>query len=390
MRILAIERDNTACNHYRIIQPLNKLREFGLADTLTIGDWELGSSYAIEKVMESDIILFQRPSNDEWFNFIKICQKHGKIIVTDYDDDPFNTHPLNPAYKFIGTKEYSYKWPTGEVDLLWQDGADGFDIEKNIHRQDMFNASFRKADLVTTTTPILEGFFKELNTSTAVLPNLIDFYYFQKPDFNKKEIRIGYQGGYSHYEDIYMAREAIFEVMRKHDNVKFIYFGDSRFRKLFQDIPTNKFEMHSWVNHLAYPYKLALLNLDIGLCPLVDNCFNHNKSAIKFFEYSAVGAATIASNMPPYSPVMNKDNGILVENTKEDWINALEGLIKDKEKRQKLALNAYDCVYNEHNADDKPHLWRDAYDRILRKDLLEDEDGNDISESTKQVVQTAR
>lgn len=366
MRILGVERDTSACNQYRIIQPLNKLRQHGLADILTIHESELGSEFALEKVLESDILVFQRPMSEEWFKFIKICQKHGKIIVTDYDDDPFNTHPLNPYYKFIGTKEWQYKWPNGEVDLLWQDGVDGFSIERNIMRQDLFNSAFRKADMVTTTTDILAGFFKTLNNNTVALPNLVDFDVYQKYEMKKTdEVRIGYQCGHSHYEDIYVVRDAIKEVIRRNDNVKFVYFGDSNFRGLFQEIPTGRIEYHGWCQYIAYPYKLALMNLDIGICPLVDNVFNRNKSAIKYFEYSAMGAATVASGIPPYSPVINNEvDGILVNDEKQ-WIEALDSLVKDKSKRINMANKAYSNIFENFNADTKAHLWKDAYESLL-------------------------
>lgn len=371
MKIIGLERDNTACNHYRVLQPLYKLRQHKLADTLTIHEKDLATPEALDRVLEADIILFQRPASDEWFKFIKTCQKYGKIIVVDYDDDPFNTSPLNPYYKFVGVKEWQYQWPSGEIDNLWKDGVDGFDIERNIIRQDLFNMSFRKADAITTTTDLLAGFFKTLNSETIVLPNLVDFDIAKKYDMTKKEIRIGWQGGASHYEDIYVVRDAIVEVLRRNENVKFVYLGDCRFDKLFQGIPTGRMEFNTWVQFVAYPFQLPLLNLDIGLCPLIDNVFNRNKSAIKYFDYTTTGAATVASNIPPYSPVItNEVDGLLVENDTKSWVDAIERLVKDKEKRQSLADKAYENVYENWNADKKAYLWRDAYEGILKKDFV--------------------
>lgn len=370
MKILGIERDNTACNHYRVLQPLYKLRSNGLADALTIRDVELHTDYAVDKALESDIILFQRPADKAWFDFIKICQKHGKIIVLDYDDDPFNTHPMNPYYKFVGTKEYYYKWPSGDIDQIWKDGENGFDIERNITRNDMFKASFRRADMVTTTTDILGGFFRTLNPNVRSLPNLVDFQLFGKYDLVKDDkVRIGYQGGVSHYEDLYVMRDAIREVLKANDNAIFVYMGDYRFNKLFQDLPTNRVEIRPWVNFTAYPFALPLLNLDIGLCPLVNNSFNRNKSALKYFDYSVVGAATVASNIPPYEPIITDGLDGLLATDKDEWVEKLTMLCKDKEKRQTLAQRAYDNVYENHNADKKAHLWAEAYESLMKQEV---------------------
>ena len=101
--------------------------------------------------------------------------------------------------------------------------------------------------------------------------------------------------------------------------------------------------MHSWVANNIYPYKLATLNADIGLCPIADNMFNSNKSAIKWMEYSVMGLATIASDLAPYNKVIqNGKDGLLVN--EHSWFDAMERLIKDTELRKTLAKNAYDKV----------------------------------------------
>lgn len=369
MRILGIERDELACCQYRLLQPLYKLREHQLADTLTISDWQMNSDYAAEKIMEADIVVFQRPSSEEWFRFIKTCQKYGKLIVVDYDDDPFNTSPFNPFYKYVGTKPAYYKWPDGTVDEIWKDGENGFSIENNIVRQDTFRSCFKKADMITTTTDTLQGVFSKINPNTVILPNLIDFYYFQRPNMVKNEVRIGYQGGASHYQDIYIIRDILVEVLKRNPNSKFVYFGDFRFRNLFQEIPTSRIEHHSWIKFVAYPYKLQLLNLDIGLCPLEDNAFNRAKSCLKYLDYSAVGAATVATDIPPYSPVIKDGVDGFLAKDKKEWIEKLDRLVKDAELRKNMQQKAYENVYQNWNADKKAYLWKNAYEKLIKAEV---------------------
>lgn len=377
MRVLGIERDDTACNLYRIVQPLYKLLENGMANILTIPEGaELGTDFALQKIMESDVIVVHRPASEEWFKFIKTCRKYGKTIVVDYDDDPFNTSPLNPYYQFIGTEEVEYVWPDGKREMLWsknpmEHGGRYLDIETNIRRRDLFRASFKSADLVTTTTPILREKLLQINPNVEVLPNLVDFEQYPEVTHVKKEIRIGWQGGSSHYEDLYIVSGAIKKILKKYSNTKFVFWGDLRMYGLFRDIPIERIECHQWVKQIVYPYKLACMNLDIGLCPLIKNEFNRNKSAIKYFEYSVVKAATIASNMPPYSPVITHgQNGLLVD--EDDWFNALELLVLDKAKREELANNAFQNVHENHNANSKAGLWLNAYERALKKDITKE------------------
>lgn len=372
MRIFGIERDNLACNHYRILSPLSKIHELGLAEVRLVKESEIANESVINLAMTSDVLVFQRPATEAWFRFIKTMRKNGKIVVSDYDDDPFNTSPLNPFYQYVGVEEFEWQWSDGTKEMLWSEnmvsagGYKIFNIERNINHRDMFRLNFKKSDMVTCTTDILRQEFLKLNPNVVVLPNLINKNFFpEKPDFNKKEFRIGWQGGASHYEDLYMIKDVVKEVLTKHSDIKFCYFGDMRFTGLFKDSPQDQIEWHPWVNHNTYPYKLALMNLDVGLCPLVDNVFNRNKSAIKWMEYSMFDIATVASDIPPYSPVItNGQDGLLVKD--DAWVDAIFDLYSNSEKRKKIARNAYENVMANHNIETKAHLWVDAYQKLMK------------------------
>jgi len=68
--------------------------------------------------------------------------------------------------------------------------------------------------------------------------------------------------------------------------------------KLADSLKTLKWTHQPFVPLSEYNQTLCKLNLDIGLCPLVDNRFNRCKSAIKFYEYAMVGTCTMASKFP--------------------------------------------------------------------------------------------
>lgn len=378
MRIVGIERDKTACNFYRVLSPLSQLDSKGMAEVIMLQENELGSDKAVNACMWADLLVFQRPATEAWFKFIKLCRRNGKLIVSDYDDDPFNTSPLNPYYQYIGIEEYAIQWPDGTKEMLWSEGMvspDGskiFNIERNINHRDMFHLNFKKSDMVTCTTETLRESFLKINPNVTVLPNLIDFSFFpQVPQINKREVRIGWQGGCSHYEDLYMIKNVLARILDKHSNAKLVFFGDMRFKSLFNKCNPSQVEWHPWVSHSAYPYKLALLNLDIGLCPLVDNVFNRNKSAIKWMEYSAMKYATVASDIPPYKGVLEHDRtALLVPESEDAWFDAIDELVRDKYKRVRLAQNAYDCVHSLHNMENHTHLWHDAYDKLMKGNLV--------------------
>ena len=88
---------------------------------------------------------------------------------------------------------------------------------------------------------------------------------------------------------------------------------------------------------------------DIAVAPLDDNKFTRCKSHIKWMEMSALKFPVIASRVYPYyvdlwgRPTIEHDKtGLLVK--PNEWEEALELLITNKEKRKELAENAYSSV----------------------------------------------
>lgn len=375
MKILGLERDDKACNFYRVFQPLNKIHKLGLAECQLIeygGD--IASEESFRKVLESDVVLIPRPQSVEWLDFVTAVRRAGKVVVADYDDDPFDVNPYNPYYRFSGLKEFEVAWPDGYREWLWKDGMKDekgqvfFDIEANIHRRDMCRATFGKSDLVTCTTTQLQNVFGKINKNTIVLPNYLDMDIYPAGKMvPNKQVRIGWQGGVSHFEDLEMLLPIIKSTSEKHD-IDFCYFGDYRLGNMFEKVKGYHHEM--WVPMDVYPYKLKLMNFDIGLAPLVDNSFNRCKSAIKYFEYSAVGVPTIASNIPPYADVItNMVDGILV-NTEEEWKEAITMLIDNPDLRRKLADRAYENVKENYSMEKNAHKWVAAYQKALERDKV--------------------
>lgn len=92
---------------------------------------------------------------------------------------------------------------------------------------------------------------------------------------------------------------------------------------------------------------------DVGLSPLFDTPFSNKKYFNKFFEYSKNGITGIYSNHLPYTFVIkDKKNGLLVENTVEDWyrvicyaidnINNMKEIVRTAQKqlREQFSLDA--------------------------------------------------
>lgn len=80
-------------------------------------------------------------------------------------------------------------------------------------------------------------------------------------------------------------------------------------------------EFHRAVEFSSYSEKLAALQADIAVAPLLDTEFNCCKSPLKLLDYAALALPVVASNLTPY-----RTAPILHANNTEAWLAALRAL----------------------------------------------------------------
>jgi glycosyltransferase involved in cell wall biosynthesis len=96
----------------------------------------------------------------------------------------------------------------------------------------------------------------------------------------------------------------------------------------------------------AYKIRLATLDFDFTVIPLVENLFNEGKSAIKWYEVSALPRPkpVLAARVPPYSDeIIDGDTGLLYSDHEEFKVK-FEALVRDGDLRDRLAKRAKEWV----------------------------------------------
>lgn len=254
--------------------------------------------------------------------FLTYRNSSTKPILVEIDDDVFNVDPSN-----LGA--YGYRPDS--------------DAEYYVKNQIM------NAHGVICSTPWLAKQIKKHNPFTWVIPNSIDFKLWdnlKKPQ-RHKNIRLGWAGSDSHDEDLKIIKQIMPEILRKHKNVEFYFYGG--FPKGVEQSKRVIFDRNC-VNILKYPQALKDRAFDIGLAPLKDNFFNRSKSNLRYLEYSAMRIPTVASPVEPFEVILNGSTGITVW-TPAEWIEALDKLILDYSKRKAMGMNAYNFVKDNYNAE---------------------------------------
>jgi hypothetical protein len=389
-----------ANSYYRVTMPFRVAQDLGIADEVFIeGVTSVPPQTKPEErvvlPLLSDVITLGNVFGDGLVRNINTIKElratidaetlervYPPVTVFDQDDLTEYVSIFNHAYAGLGTrgpngeelvegaKIYATANDgTNEPKLLWQDGEcprclvgqclpgghQTFDLARNKESLGKIYALARACHGATFTTEPLRAHYRDVVglEHTYVFPNSI-----YEPDFPRVElaphpgeVRILWQGGSSHFEDWMMVAGSLRRVFEKYPQAKMIIWGQM-FKWLVDEIPPGQMEFLPWVPHASYHLKLATLGHDINLAPLRDTLFNRCKSAIKWYESSAIErpAATIASNVTPYGDEIEHGETGLLFDTPTQFEEQLSELIEDAEKRQRLAQNAKDWVYTHRDA----------------------------------------
>jgi glycosyltransferase involved in cell wall biosynthesis len=114
-------------------------------------------------------------------------------------------------------------------------------------------------------------------------------------------------------------------------------------------------EVHEMVPVGLFPEALARMRLDAAVAPLIDHPFNRAKSALKLYEYGALGLPVVASDIEPY-----RDSPATRVRNPGEWIDALRELagLPDRGRARGLAMRAW--VEDNHTLTHRLDAWASA------------------------------
>ncbi|MBR4609664.1 MAG: glycosyltransferase [Erysipelotrichaceae bacterium] len=273
-------------------------------------NYKFSISHFINKrnVEWADIIVFLRSDSDIDAYVSKVARKAGKKLIYVMDDDLLNV----PDY--LSSSPY-YLLPSTQHNI----------------RTIMSNC-----DTFLTPSPVLlekygPDFKYKYNIAEPSLNRI------RKKEKNDK-VKIGFAGSIDRAQDLNeILEEAITQIVEK--------YGDSIEIEVMGAHPD--FVDKLGLKHLpyqdgydAYTAYMAKCNWDIGLAPMPLSEFHRCKYFNKYVEYASFGIAGIYTNCEPYIyGIKDHQNGLLVNNTTEEWVNAISELIDNEELRHSISDN---------------------------------------------------
>ena len=268
---------------------------------------------------------------------------HNKAIIYETDDDHFNIKSWN-GYSSDARAELP-----------------------------LIEEMAKRADLITTSTPVIANRYARFNDDIRVIRNALDLSLYradtERPDTKQRLVYYGntarlrdYIGfpvsGTNKIEGGYAAKA----VQDLQANLHRIFLGvsegtDHQFQGLFDEtIP--------YVEGIPeFCRALANTHPDIGIAPVLGDDFDQAKSELHWMEYSALGAATIATKYRggsgPYDVIRDGVDGLLAR-TRQEWYDQLKKLVKNPNMAKDIGAAAKERIFAEYDHRKRADEWADA------------------------------
>ena len=221
-------------------------------------------------------------------------------------------------------------------------GIERYRSGRHPRRIQALRAALRSADLVITATPALAERLAPmaghsrigwLENGTGGRP------WPRAPKPESAPVVVGYMGSASHGPDLELAAPALETLLTHRRDVRVELFGSIARQPAAERLPAAVVRHDVTVgDYGAFKARLAALDWDIGLAPLLASPYNHGKTATKWVEYAEAGVAVIASDVEVYRPMIAW--GAAASATPGQWGAVLDRLVEAPALRQSLVASA--------------------------------------------------
>lgn len=347
-RVLALTGDFNGCTFWRVTSPMSELFRHGYP--CYVGENKDEKTTSFIPSMDAVILprLSWKPEDQELGrNWRDHLHDMGVSMIFEWDDDVFSERIVRRAAEVYPEE--------GKSPEEW-------DIERRCRID-----AIQLADGLTCSTPRLATVLRQyVDIPVKVVPNAIDLEWWRRVQrtahrgLPASAPVIGWAGGRRPDRDAEPMAEAWARVARRHPEAYFVVAGWQP--KIYEQVPQSQLVLSEWLPVLEYPKNY--LGVDIGCCPLSEEPFNRAKSNIKAQEWSASGAAVIASPTVYSSLIEHGRNGYLAR-TVDEWEWAIEDLIKNRERRQRFAKRLLRLIEREWSLAGTAHRWVEAWADIV-------------------------
>lgn len=169
--------------------------------------------------------------------------------------------------------------------------------------------------------------------------------------------QIGFHGTRAHLQDLLHIAPALEALQTQRDDTELEIMLGQHIPKRLAALPRVK--APAPLPWQAFQQYQRQRRIHIGLAPLLATPFNQGKSFIKFLDIAAMGGVGIYSNRYPYTEVVRHgENGLLVDDSPNEWQAGLNQLLDNPEATAKMASQATRDALNIGNPQKAVTFWQ--------------------------------
>jgi len=325
-RVYAFPLDSSGVGQYRVRAPIAALVKAEMIEGSLANNWGnliFPTPVEIERI-KPDVLLIQNAFLDHMLNPWKKYQK------------------FNDAFKVCGLDDLVYMLP----DMHPKQGK----WPKNIRRK--VKELFQCSDRVIVANEALAEEYRKMTNEVLVVPNYLERWRWCSvvlPQKKKsKKLRVGWAGGHEHIADLEFIRPIIKAL---HNEVDWVFMG-----LCLDGFEPYIKERHYGVEFDLYPQKLADLNLDLAIAPLMHNRFNECKTNLRLLEFGIMGWPVVCTDIVPYknAPVTHVANNV------NEWIRVIREKINEPDELLREGAVLRQWVIDNYMLDDHIGEWATA------------------------------
>jgi len=328
--------DLPQCKKYRVLQKIELLEKLGF-------NCEIAEYHDIPRVFNkiqlATFVIFYRIPDDELFRLYK-KEVDRLLIRCAYDIDD----PIFSAAVYAENRNLDSLSKVEKHQLL----------ESSIEYRNAMEA----CDLISVSTPgmsqLVAGDFPEqsvllwrnvLDGETLSIVAQVD----QHKVSDENTIVISYMSGSrAHDADFASIEAALVRILDKHQHIQLLMGGYAPVSAALQPYQQRiKTVIFSGYNR----YFDNMRQADINIVPLLQDCFNECKSAIRYLEAAVLGIPSVTSNTGDFKNLIDSGKNGFLAADQDAWETALTDLIMDKALRLKIGKQAQSDVMEQQTVD---------------------------------------
>ncbi|QUH30229.1 glycosyltransferase family protein [Vallitalea guaymasensis] len=316
-------------------------------------------SKGLKKYVESTLVLYYKELNEEVVlnNDIIIFQRLGANGVIISREDKRNIFML--INKYYNTKKFVYMID----DLVIEDQ---YGLPKKF---------IKRCHALICQNKLMKQQIKKYNKNIYILRTYVDMK--EIKNVKKENLDKFYVSWVSTGA---IGRKLIFNIIntfsKENSNIRFVTMSGSSFLSGVENVISYRYVpfknmisflkgTHILLNPVPTNDNYYKEKIEKRSKKTIEECLNC-KTEIKYALAGATQNAIISSKTAPFLySIKNKQNGLLVNDTVEEWVTAINRLYKDDDLREKIIENAYKDVMEHYTLDYASLKALEIFNRIL-------------------------